>query len=130
MGAKTSILISILLWVTGAAYGFGEKAGTTAGESGEASSSMSSSSVTGSAVWVTRPDGAQQCAPGTGQSLDQSANELKKARIRVLNSQKGNDKKMHAQVCGIPTGKTNMFQIPKEDLPKAFALGFHEVKIQ
>jgi hypothetical protein len=128
MSAKTSVLISILLVMTGAAYGFGEKANPPNDSGEEPSSSSSNLGSSGNSVWVTRPDGAQQCAPGTGQSLDQSANELKKAQIHVLSSQKGSDKKMHAQVCGIPTGKTNMFQIPKEDLGKAVALGFHEVK--
>src|SRR6185437_1826090 len=97
------------------AFGFGEKA---------TSSSDAQTDVSSGAVWVTRPDGAQQCAPGSGQSLGDSAQELKKAGVRVLGSQKGNDKKLHAQMCGISSGHTNTFQIPKEDLPKAIVLGF------
>lgn len=98
---------------------------------GDASGAMSSSlsgAYNGPTVWITRPDGAQQCAPGTGQSLEASSSELQKAQVRILGSQKGGDHKMHAQMCGIPSGKTNTFQIPKEDLPKAVALGFHEVQ--
>jgi hypothetical protein len=93
----------------------------------ESAVTSSSASFNGPTVWITRPDGGQQCAPGTAQSLETSSTELQKAQVRILSSQKGGDRKLRAQVCGIPTGKTNTFQIPKEDLPKAVALGFHEV---
>ena len=126
MAAKTSITLAVILLIGSIqqALAFASKAAPSSTEA-EASSSLSSSGPT---VWVTRPDGAQQCAPGSGQTLESSFTELQKAQVRVLDSQKGNDKKLHAQMCGIPSGKTNMFQIPKEDLPKAIALGFHEVK--
>jgi hypothetical protein len=104
-------------------FAFGTKSEQVQSEGEANSSSLSSANV-----WVTRPDGGQQCSPQSGQSLDTSSAELKKAQVRVLNSQKGSDNKLHAQMCGIPSGKTNMFQIPRDDLSKASALGYHEVK--
>lgn len=107
-----------------AVFAFGSKS-----EQSDSSSAVSSSLDShDSTVWVTRPDGGQQCAPKSGQTLEDSAQELRKAQVRVLNSQKGSDKKLRAQVCGIPTGKTNRFEIPKDDLPKALALGYQQVK--
>lgn len=129
MLAKTTSILAIVFWM-GSTTGFAfSSAQPSAG--GDASSGATSSSVSGSyagpTVWITRPDQALQCAPGTGQSLEASSEELQKAQVRILSSQKGGDHKMHAQMCGIPSGKTNTFQIPKEDLPKAVALGFHEI---
>lgn len=75
-------------------------------------------------VWVTRADGAQGCSPHSGQSLEEGAADLKKSKVRVLESRKGNDGKMHTQVCGAPTGATNAYLIPKSDLAQAMTLGF------
>jgi hypothetical protein len=75
-------------------------------------------------VWVSRPTGAQSCSTREGESLDEAAGRLKKDQVRVLESRKGDDGKMHALMCGAPTGKTNAFRIPKEDLSKAIAAGF------
>jgi hypothetical protein len=132
MAAKTSMILVTFLFVfligsAPQAFAFASKSAPAAASETEATSS-SVSSYSGPTVWVTRPDGAQQCAPGSGQSLESSSSELQKNQVHVLSSQKGGDKKLRAQMCGIPSGKTNMFQIPKEDLPKAIALGFHEVK--
>jgi hypothetical protein len=79
-------------------------------------------------VWITRPDGAQSCSAGSGQSLDEGAAELRKSKVRVLDSRKGNDGKMHMQMCGAPAGSTNAFLIPEEDLSRAVALGFVQSK--
>lgn len=75
-------------------------------------------------VWITRPDGAQSCSPKSGQSLEDGAADLKKAKVRILDSRKGNDGKMHMQMCGAPSGTTNAYLVPKEDLPQAAALGY------
>ena len=118
-----AVFFAVVSSLPAPAFAFGGKAApsSAAPESAQLESS-------GETVWVTRPDGAQQCAPGSGQSLGHSAEELSKARIHVLNSQKGNDNRLHAQMCGIPSGRTNMFLIPKGELPKAIVLGFHQVK--
>lgn len=78
-------------------------------------------------VWVSRPDGGQSCSPKSGQALDAVAQELKSAGIAVLESRKGNDGKMRAQMCGIATGGFNSYKISKGDLGKAQALGFQKL---
>jgi hypothetical protein len=90
--------------------------------------SSASSGVSNASIWVTRPDGAQSCSPGSGQSVEDGANELKKNKVRVLESRKGNDGKMHAMGCGMPSGSTNAYLIPRDDLPQAVAKGFVEAK--
>jgi hypothetical protein len=89
-----------------------------------AGATSSTSAPKADQVWVTRGDGAQSCTPGSGQSLDDGANELRKSKVRVLESRKGSDGKMHAQMCGLPSGSTNAYLIPKDDLPQAVALGY------
>lgn len=78
-------------------------------------------------VWISRPDGAQSCAPESGVSLDKGASELKKADIPVWSKKKGNDGMMHAQMCGADTGTTNAFLIPRDKLTNAEALGYREL---
>lgn len=77
-------------------------------------------------IWVSRADGGQSCSPGSGQSLDEGAALLRKSKVRVLDSRKGNDGKMHIQVCGAPTGSANSYLIPREDIAQAVAQGFKE----
>ena len=77
-------------------------------------------------IWVSRADGGQSCLPGSGQSLEDGAALLRKSKVRVLDSRKGNDGKMHIQVCGAPTGAANSYLIPREDLAQAVAQGFKE----
>jgi hypothetical protein len=129
MAAKTSISFAVF-WAAFSLMGTHSFAfATKAPPAAPTDDAQSSSSLAGGpTVWVTRPDGAQQCAPGSGQTLESGASELEKAQVRIVHSQKGSDHKLHAQMCGIPSGKNNMFEIPKDDLPKALALGFHEVK--
>jgi hypothetical protein len=83
---------------------------------------MSSSST----VWVMQSDGGKSCESNSGNSLEQGAASLRKMQIKVLNSHKGNDGKMHAQMCGLPSGTANVYQINRSDLTKASALGFVE----
>jgi hypothetical protein len=79
-----------------------------------------------SAVWVSRSDGATQCGMTPVKSLEADASELQKSGVKVLSSRKGNDGKMHAMACGMPKGFLNVYEIPREDLPKALSLGFQE----
>jgi hypothetical protein len=77
-------------------------------------------------VWVMRPDGAQSCSPEAGLTLAEGAQDLKSARIPVLDSRKGTDGKMHIQMCGAAKGSTNSFLIPKRHLKDAISLGYQE----
>lgn len=101
---------------------------TDSNSTATASSSSSTSSSTGPTVWVAKADGSQMCKLNTGTTLDDGANELKQAHVRVVQSQKGSDQKMHAQMCGLPSGHTNVYEIQKEDLGKAMVLGYQEIK--
>jgi hypothetical protein len=84
------------------------------------------SAATDSLVWVSRSDGSTSCGDKKGQPLESGAGELEQSGVKVLSSRKGNDGKMHAMSCGMPTGATNVYQISREDLPKALGLGFKE----
>jgi hypothetical protein len=79
-----------------------------------------------SLVWVFRSDGATSCGVAPGQPLEVGTQELLQNGVKVLSSRKGNDGKMHAMACGMPTGSLNEYQISREDLPKALKLGFQE----
>ncbi len=78
-------------------------------------------------VWVTKPDQALSCEPQSGESLTQGSDELKSAKIPILDSQKGSDNKMHIQVCGASKGSMNSYLIPKKNLKDAIALGYQEI---
>jgi len=75
-------------------------------------------------VWVQKPDGSRSCEAGSGKSIESAADELQKAGVNVLEKNKTNDGKMHAQMCGLDTGKTNAYRIRKADLPRALSLGY------
>jgi len=77
-------------------------------------------------LWVVRTDGAQSCGMKEGQSIEEVAQELKSAGVKILDSRKGSDGKMHIMVCGAPEGSLNAFLIPEEDLSKVLLLGFQK----
>jgi hypothetical protein len=78
-------------------------------------------------VWIMRSDGAQSCKAKEGESLEEGAQELTSAKIRVIAQRKGSDGKMHPLFCGAPAGSTNSYQIQKQDLPQAMGLGYKQV---
>lgn len=87
-----------------------------------------SKSIKENLIWVMRSDGAQSCEPDSGTSLVQDAEELKKANIKVLDSKKSSDGKMHVQMCGASKGTMNAFLIQREQLSSAISLGFQVSK--
>jgi hypothetical protein len=93
----------------------------------DSSSSTPRESAASSSVWIVRSDGAQYCMPGSGHSLVQGSAELQTAQIEVLESKKGTDGKMHAQVCGGSRGATNNYLIQRDKLSQALKLGYSEV---
>jgi hypothetical protein len=121
---KTLAALAVILVVSIAAYAFGGKSAPTEGGSSSSGSSSSSEAT----VWVSRSDGSQLCSTDSGQSLEQGANDLKRSHITVVSSQKGSDAKMHAQMCGLPTGHVNAYEINKSDLAKANVLGYQQIK--
>ena len=75
-------------------------------------------------VWVTRTAGAQSCSPKSGKALEDGAADLKRAKVRVIESRKASDGKMHMQMCGVETGENNAYLIPRDDLQMAVAQGY------
>lgn len=111
--------ITSLLWLAPMtnANAFGQKTGAENNGLNEAQKNE---------VWVKRSDRGMQCSPGSGQSLDEGAAELRKAGIEVLKAERGHDQKMRIQVCGASTGRENSYLIYRKNLPKAIFLGFKE----
>ncbi|MBC7693023.1 MAG: hypothetical protein H7222_14770 [Methylotenera sp.] len=83
-------------------------------------------SGSGSSVWIKRTDGGVSCEQDKAQSVEQGKDELVRAGIQVQDSRKATDGKMHAQMCGAPTGSENRYLVTKDQFEKAKALGFTE----
>lgn len=111
---RVSLVIASFLGVATTAWGFGRQ---------PAKPEVSTSALS-EKIWITRPDGARSCGIHEGQSIDEGASELRKAGVRVLDSRKASDGKMHLMVCGAAEGSMNAFLISQEDLEKAVSLGF------
>lgn len=122
----TERLVSRKYWVLAfAVLSFGLTAmGST--QSFAFSSKKMDSPQSESLIWITRKDGATSCGTTKAQTLEEGASELQRNGVKVLGSRKGNDGKMHAQACGMPTGSLNAYEISRDDLPKALMLGFQE----
>ncbi len=75
-------------------------------------------------VKVFKADGSLQCAMGKKISLEDMQKEFK--GIEVFSKTNQNDGLMRIQVCGAPTGDSNVFEIKQEDLEKALKLGFKQ----
>jgi len=72
---------------------------------------------------VYKYDGSIQCENG-GISLEIMSQELTRAGIDIICAQKGSDGYPRIVMCGLPTGKINIFQINTVDLSSADNLGF------
>lgn len=75
-------------------------------------------------VKVYKPDGTLQCKQGKLIPISEMQKELN--GITVFSSESKNDGMMRIQVCGSPTGNSNVFEISRKDLEKAFEKGFKE----
>jgi hypothetical protein len=75
-------------------------------------------------IKVYKYDGSLQCGMGKGTDLEGVKAELN--GIKIYSAVHKNDGLMRIQLCGSPTGNANVFEISKEDLEKALALGFRE----
>lgn len=75
-------------------------------------------------VRVFKPDGSLQCGMGSKISLETMEKDLK--GIKVLSRTNMNDGLMRIQVCGAPTGQSNVYEINRSDLEKALKAGFKE----
>ncbi len=76
-------------------------------------------------IWVTKPDGSQQCAPKSSVlSPALAAQQLKVSGVPVFEFKTGSDGKMHIQKCGAPTGRTVDLEISRNDISRALSLGY------
>lgn len=75
-------------------------------------------------VKVFKPDGTLQCKQGKLIPVAEMQKELKD--IEVFAAENKNDGMMRIQLCGSPTGNSNVYEISRQDLEKALSLGFKE----
>lgn len=75
-------------------------------------------------VKVYKPDGTLQCNQGKQIPMAEMAKQL--AGIQIFSQENLSDGMMRIQVCGAPTGQSNVYEIPKVELKKAIGLGFKE----
>lgn len=75
-------------------------------------------------VRVYKYDGSLQCGMGKSIPLEEMKADLK--NLKIISAAHKNDGLMRIQLCGSPTGNANVYEISKDDLEKALALGFRE----
>jgi len=75
-------------------------------------------------IKVYKPDGSLQCGMGKAIALADMQAELK--NIYVYSSLNKNDGMMRIQVCGSPTGNSNVYEIDRKDLEAALKMGFKQ----
>ncbi|MBX2986506.1 MAG: hypothetical protein KF802_01290 [Bdellovibrionaceae bacterium] len=75
-------------------------------------------------VRVYKPDGSLQCNQGKTISLSEMQKELK--GITVHGSFNQHDGLMRIQMCGTPTGNSNVYEIDRQNLEAALKAGFKE----
>lgn len=81
-------------------------------------------SATTERVKVFKADGSLQCGQGKAIPVAEMQKQLK--GITVYSSMNKNDGMMRIQVCGAPTGNSNVYEIDRKDLEAALKLGFKE----
>ncbi len=75
-------------------------------------------------VKVYKADGSLQC--GQGKKIDLYEMQKGLGTIKVYSSENKNDGMMRIQLCGTPTGNSNVYEIDRKDLEAALKLGFKE----
>ncbi|MBL7542380.1 MAG: hypothetical protein JNL11_01120 [Bdellovibrionaceae bacterium] len=75
-------------------------------------------------VRVFKPNGSLQC--GQGKSIDVATMSKDLKDIHIYKSSVENDGKIRIQMCGVPTGNVNVYEIDKTSLESALSFGFTE----
>lgn len=75
-------------------------------------------------VKVYKEDGSLQCGQGKAVSITEMQTQLK--NIHVYSAQNKNDGMIRIQLCGTPTGNSNVYEIDRKDLEAALKAGFKE----
>ena len=73
-------------------------------------------------VFVSKADGSLQCGMAKGDTPSEMEKQLE--GIKVYSRENRPDGKMHMQVCGSPTGRVNVYEIPNASLAEAEKRGF------
>lgn len=81
-------------------------------------------SSTAERVKVYKADGSLQCGQGKQIPVAEMQKQLKD--IKVYSAVNKNDGMMRIQVCGAPTGNSNVYEIERKDLEAALKAGFKE----
>jgi hypothetical protein len=118
-----SILFSSLL-VMACATGPCPRATAASPEKSKSQEAAVSSSSTAERVKVYKADGSLQCGQGKQIPVAEMQKQLKD--IKVHSAVNKNDGMMRIQVCGSPTGNSNVYEIDRKDLEAALKAGFKE----
>lgn len=84
--------------------------------------------VTSETVTIYKHDGSISCDKTVAIAIDSMKQQLTRSKIPVISSSCGNDGMVRAAVCGIKTGDINVYEVHREMLPKAQALGFRPTR--
>lgn len=75
-------------------------------------------------VKVYKEDGSRQCGQGKAVSIKEMQKQLK--NIQIFSAENKNDGMIRIQLCGTPTGNSNVYEIDRKDLEAALKAGFKE----
>ena len=75
-------------------------------------------------IFVAKPDGSLQCGMAEGEPAEKMEAQLE--GIKVYSRKNISDGKMHIQVCGSPTCRINVYEIPRTALAEAEKRGFSQ----
>lgn len=84
--------------------------------------------ATSSTVKVYKAQGSMSCDSASGVDLSVMLNEFKRSGINVRSANCGSDGLVRAAVCGIATGKVNVYEIDSADLNTAKGMGFKNIE--
>lgn len=128
MSLKFTIPILILFSLTACSHGNCRSQKAPAETASAQSALADEPSLKGSSnvdrVKVFKPDGTLQCKQGKLIPLGEMQKEL--TGIQIYSAENKNDGMMRIQVCGSPTGNSNVYEISRADLEKALSKGFKE----
>jgi hypothetical protein len=77
-------------------------------------------------LFIARAEGSKQCTAGSGETIDQMAEDL--IDIKIFSKETRSDGKVHMALCGAPTGRIHVFEISETDRAAALSRGFTEYK--
>lgn len=84
--------------------------------------------ATSSTVKVYKSQGSISCDSGSGISLTTMLGEFNRNGINVRSTHCATDGLVRAAVCGVSTGRLNVYEIDAADLNNAMGMGFRKVE--